>query len=140
MKEINTILFKFLWDNKPDKLKRNQFTLPTSKGGLNMINIEQFISSLMITWLRRLIKSENTPINKFFNTTIFPLTNVINLGYQYIEMQIPNIRNKFCYDTLISWINMFKIVKPNNYFELYTLPLWYNPLISKFPAFLPTTV
>ena len=137
MKEINTILFKFLWDNKPDKLKRNQVTLPTSKGGLNMINIEQFIASLKITWLRRLIKSENTPINKIFNTTIFPITNVINLGYQYIEIQIPNIRNKFWYDTLTSWINMCKIVKPNNYFELYTLPLWYNPLISKYPLFFP---
>ena len=137
MKEINTLLFKFLWDNKPDKLKRTQVTLPTSKGGLNMINIEQFIESIKITWLRRLIKSENSPIIKNFNTTIFPLTNLINLGYQYIEMQIPNIRNKFWSDTLTSWINMCKMVKPYNYFELYTLRLWYNPLISQYPLFLP---
>ena len=50
MKEINTLLFKFLWDNKPHKLKRNHVTLATSKGGLNMINIEQFIESLKITY------------------------------------------------------------------------------------------
>ena len=52
-------------------------------------------------------------------------------------MQIPNIRNKFWSDTLKSWINMCKIVKVSNYFELYTLPLWYNTLISKYPLSLP---
>ena len=30
---------------------------------------------------------------------------------------------------------MCKNVKPKNYSELYTLPLWYNPLISEYPLF-----
>ena len=29
LKEINTLLFKFLWDNKHDKLKRDHVALPT---------------------------------------------------------------------------------------------------------------
>ena len=135
MKEINILLFKFLWDNKPDKLKRDIVTLPTYKGGLNMINIEQFITSLKITWLRRLFKAENTPIKIIFEEIITPVTNLSNFGYQYIETIIPNITNKFWQDTLLSWVKMCKKVKPKDYSELCTLPLWYNPLISKYPLF-----
>ena len=42
MKELSSILFKFLWDYKPDKLKTTQVTLPTQEGGHKIINIEQF--------------------------------------------------------------------------------------------------
>ena len=49
------LLFKFLWDNKPDKIKRKEITLPSNQGGLNMIDIEFVIASLKITWLRRLL-------------------------------------------------------------------------------------
>ena len=79
MKELNTILFKFLWDNKPDKLKREQITLPTRQGGLNMINIDHFITSLKITWVRRLIQSEN-PIKNLFETTITSVDNLFVSG------------------------------------------------------------
>ena len=66
IKEINTSLFKFLWDNKLDKIKRHQSTLPTGMGGLNMINIEHFITVLKITWIRGLVKSQHSPIKTRF--------------------------------------------------------------------------
>ena len=44
LKEIITILLKFLWDNKPDKTKRKEITLPIKQDGINMIDIEFFIT------------------------------------------------------------------------------------------------
>ena len=88
MKELNTILFKFLWDDKLDKLKREVVTLHTHQGGLNMINIEHFITSLKITWIRRLIQSENSPTKSLFENTITHMDNLFVFGYQYIESNI----------------------------------------------------
>ena len=137
IKEINSTLFKFLWDNKPDKIKREQATLPTSIGGLNMINIEDFIKALKITWIRRLVKSQNSPIKTLFESTITSIEKLFNFGYQFIETKIKKIRNQFWQDTLSSWVYMCKNIQPKNYTDLYTLPIWYNPLLSDYPLFLP---
>ena len=102
-----------------------------------MINIENFIMSLKITWLRRLIKSDNTPLHNLFETTITPIDKLVTFGYQYLEIQLPKIQNKFWHDTLLSWTYMCKRIKPKNFLELCQLPIWYNPLISKYPLFLP---
>ena len=137
IKEINTSLFRFLWDNKPDKIKREQSFLPSFSGGLNMINIEHFIKALKITWIRRLVKSQNSPIKTLFESTIIPVDKLFKNGYQYIENKIPNIQNRFWQDTLSSWVHMCKKIQPRNYTELYRLQLWHNPLLSSSPLFFP---
>ena len=37
-KEVNKVIFPFIWNFKPDKINRNTLTGPISKGGLNMVN------------------------------------------------------------------------------------------------------
>ena len=57
LKDINHLFFyKFIWQDKPDKLKRDTLQQPFIAGGLGMFNIEQFLKSLKLTWLRRTIK------------------------------------------------------------------------------------
>ena len=80
-----------------------------------MINIENFIMSLKITWLRRLIKSDNTPLHNLFETTIIPIDKLLTFGYQYLEIQLPKIQNKFGHDTFLSWTYMCKRNKPKNF-------------------------
>ena len=36
--EVNDICFKFIWNFKPDKVKRNTLIGPKEKGGLNMVD------------------------------------------------------------------------------------------------------
>ena len=95
-----------------------------------MINIKNFITAPKITWIRKLIKSNDSPVQKLFETTIAPINKLTNFGCQYLETQIHKIQNKFWHDTLSSWIYMTKKIKPNNYLELCQLNIWYNPLIS----------
>ena len=51
---LNTLFFKFIWQNKPDKVKRDLIIQNYRNGGLNMINISNYITSLKCTWIRRL--------------------------------------------------------------------------------------
>ena len=58
LKELISMSFKFLWKNKPDRMKRCDVTLPYEKGGLNMPDIETFWASLKMSWTRRLMSRD----------------------------------------------------------------------------------
>ena len=58
LQELRTMSFNFLWNCKPDRMKRCDITLPFDKGGLNMPDIEIFWSSLKMTWSRRLMSPD----------------------------------------------------------------------------------
>ena len=72
LEAIESSCFKFIWDNKPDKVKRNVLISPNSKGGLGMIDFWSYFTALKASWVCRLIKSgtANWSIipNKYFNS------------------------------------------------------------------------
>ena len=55
IKEINDIFFKFIWSSKPDKINRQTIVLDKKLGGLKMFNLKYFITSLKVSWIRRLL-------------------------------------------------------------------------------------
>ena len=54
IKIIESMFFKFLWGNKPDKVSREHCKIPEKAGGLGFTDIFQFWQSLKFSWLRRL--------------------------------------------------------------------------------------
>ena len=56
LKDINHLFYEFIWQDKPDKIKSDTLQQPFIGGGPGMVNIEQFLKSLKLTWLRRTIK------------------------------------------------------------------------------------
>ena len=54
VKQINNIIFKYLWNGGPDKVKRSNIVQDYDRGGLKMIDIQSFIKSLKISWIKRL--------------------------------------------------------------------------------------
>ena len=59
IKNIKTIIFKFIWDSKPDKIKRTVLTQDYKKGRLRLTNIDYFIEALKAGWLRRIFDEKN---------------------------------------------------------------------------------
>ena len=57
-KEIESKCFKFIWNGKPDKVKRNTLIGDFEKGGLKMIVIESYFISLKESWVSRLADSK----------------------------------------------------------------------------------
>ena len=47
-KEVNYLIWKFLWDNKPNQIERNVCCLNINAGGMGMINIDNFVKSKQI--------------------------------------------------------------------------------------------
>ena len=46
LKKTNSLLYSFLWDDKPDKIKRETICQDYQQGGLKMINIYHFEKAL----------------------------------------------------------------------------------------------
>jgi hypothetical protein len=57
-KEIENNCFKFIWDGKPDKVKRNTMIGNFEMGGLNMIDIESYFASQTASWVSRFVSGE----------------------------------------------------------------------------------
>ena len=53
-KELNRLLFQFVWNKKPDKIKIKTRCKHVKDGGMGMVNIFNDIKALKITWLRKL--------------------------------------------------------------------------------------
>ena len=59
LQDVETLSYKFLWKDKPDRVKRKHATLPYSKGGLNMPDIGKFWDGLKMAWIRRIQGSKD---------------------------------------------------------------------------------
>ena len=57
--EANTIFFKFLWDGKGDKIKRDIMISEYEDGGLKMIDIRLFTQALKLSWVRSYLDKGN---------------------------------------------------------------------------------
>jgi len=51
---IKTKLFKFLWKNKNDKIKREGLYQDRDKGGIRMIDVDTMIKALRLAWIPRI--------------------------------------------------------------------------------------
>ena len=59
--KIESLFFKFLWDEQPDKIKRKQLVQSYEKGGVSMVDINAQLQTFRIKWVNRLIS--NTDMN-----------------------------------------------------------------------------
>ena len=59
VKEVNNNIFSFIWNFKPDKIKRKTLTGPVSHGGLNMLNFADVVKSLKTSWVNRYCRAND---------------------------------------------------------------------------------
>jgi hypothetical protein len=72
------VCFKFIWNGKPDKVKRNTLIGDFEKGGLKMIDIDSYFISLKVSWISRLNDS------KFSNWKLIPLKYLNVFGKKWL--------------------------------------------------------
>ena len=135
--QINGIFYRFIWSNKPDKINRDVMRLAYLVGGLKMVDIEVFMKSLKITWIRRLFRYNNAPWIKLLQAeTSICLTKASHFGPQCFSEMIRTF-NPFWQDVFEGWITKLANLRIYNNINLLTIPLLYNPLISDQPLYLP---
>ena len=60
VKEVNRNIFSFVWNFKPDKVRRKTLVGPICKGGLSMVNFSDVVKSLNISWVNRYCKAPDS--------------------------------------------------------------------------------
>ena len=109
--KINAIkqsIFKFIWNGKPDKIKRDVMYQSYEQGGLQLINIEIFIKSLKAGWVKRYLDNNNNSQWKiFFYNKLERFGNKLLFDCEIDNNIIEKIdKNKlFLFDVLHAWNN-----------------------------------
>ena len=55
LKDLNQILFNFVWSNKPDKIKRSIACRPVCEGGLGVVDIYAYVKTFKLMWIRKIL-------------------------------------------------------------------------------------
>ena len=129
LKEINSLLYDFLWDNKGDKIKRSEMINDYDKGGLKMIDIQSFNESLKMKWIQGYLNNDNQgkwklfvdySLQKYGGKIVF-LSNL-----KKKDVPLLNIKDPFLREIIEHWTNM-------NYREknldFNSMGIWHNSLI-----------
>ena len=66
LKDINQLLYNFLWDKKGDKIKRNEMLNYYKNGGLKMLDIQTFNRALKAKWVQKYLDDNNRGKWKLF--------------------------------------------------------------------------
>ena len=95
IKELEKKFYAFLWEGKPDKIKRTNLTQNYQKGGLKMINLSLFIKAMKSTWIRRIVKSTNSPWATLFQNSGCPIGTLLNFAPQGSRPIVARAKNAF---------------------------------------------
>ena len=96
MNSLETILYRFLWNDKHDKIKRKQMVQNYENGGLKMVYVRCQLETFQSKWVNRLINTEDgtwkiTPqfcIDKYVNVFFF-----FFFFFFLLKMNLGNLRN-----------------------------------------------
>jgi hypothetical protein len=135
-KEIDSKCFKFIWNNKPDKVKRNTVEGKLGIGGLKMIDIQSYFMSLNASWVSRLVSNQlvnwKVILCKYFEKLgkqwlVFS-QNLDNITVNKYAKQIP----EFYGEVLRSWnkIEGGQTRTPLNFADVRKQIIWGNKLIK----------
>ncbi|XP_053387493.1 uncharacterized protein LOC128551109 [Mercenaria mercenaria] len=93
-----------------------------------MINLNAFLDSLKLTWLRRLLK-ENSKW-KLLVDNMFNFNKLLIFGQSYCEATIDTLSNNFWRDVLRSYSKLLQAYVPQGDFDFLSSPLLYNKNIK----------
>ena len=108
MKRLNNMFYNFLWSGKADKKKGSILTQDYNNGGLRKVDLENFIYSMKITWIRRYIHKPKTYFS-IFNFKYPFMNDFQNFGAKFISTKIKRINNPLWKDYSLA-IRYFSIL------------------------------
>ena len=131
---LNQIFYSFIWNNKPQKISKKQITNTYIKGGLQMVNLDNFIMSQKLVWIKRLYSTE-TPWAKLLSSSM-SVKRLYYMGPSWSKFQSEKTSNLFWKDVFKAWYYYLNEVTFKAT-ELLTVPLWYNSLLFTQKIFFP---
>lgn len=113
IKQIERIIFNFIWSGKPDKVKRSTLIATIPNGGLNALHISSFINSLKCTWVKRYITDNTGSWKLFFDYHLKHYGKSLIFQCNYLGQDV-QINNNFIRDVCSAWaIYNYVVCKEN---------------------------
>ena len=129
IKEINSIMYNFIWNSGIDKIKRNVCIQNYRDGGFKTTEINSYINALKTSWIRRYLHGKGKWKIMFQNK--FNFSNMLNFGSDYLLQTATTCTNPFWIDTIQAWrsiVDTFNKKMKNT--NIQVEPLWYNPMFK----------
>ena len=137
IKILENLIFKFIWNNKPDKVARDHVRLAEKAGGLGMVDIKQFWQSLKFSWIRRLINTSpfwpkilEQSVSEVCNIPI-SIIDFLQLGPNRIVFTGKKLSNPFwkqVFSGVMSFMQGAVFCHPE---KILIAPFWDNPMIKR---------
>ena len=130
--EMQKRLFKFVWNNKGDRIKRSILYNDYSNGGLNMPHLSSFNNALKVAWVKRFLDDKNSSNWKISLSKILEKVGgncFFKWNLNSKDIFFGNLKDGFWRDVLLSW-SFYKYYNPVRFKEIISQPLWFNSLIK----------
>ena len=124
IRQLTSKIYSFIWDDKPDRVKRDLISQDYCWGGLKMINLKAFIQGLKLTWVRRLFHSESNWVKLYKYSEKNDFTELAYLG------PVKASKNKFWKEVFDSWNNLKELHLPRYTGDVLSTSLWNNNSIK----------
>ena len=107
-------MFLFIWNKKPEKIKRETMKLDYREGGLKMLDLKCFLNSIKACWVKRFLCNKGSVLwDTFYDKNLQNFGGKILFESEIDDKDIKNIfrKNTFLKDILIAW-HKIKRCKP----------------------------
>ena len=96
-------MYEFIWDGKPETIKRDILLMEFESRGLKMIDLDNYINSLKLCWIKRMIEADNDAIlNKININNLSSFSGKLLFECNTPEDDICRItQNRFLNDVLL---------------------------------------
>ena len=136
IKDIEKMLFNFLWGGKPDKVSRDHAKLSEKRGGLGFVDIAEFWLSLKFSWFRRLTSTKAfwplILVNSIrMNLVDINVCELMQLGPAKLLSISKNIQNPFWKQVLATVTPIMQGAISSYPEKLITAPFWDNRYILR---------
>ena len=105
LNELNKIFYAFLWNGKPDKIKRSVAKLKLKDAGLGMLDIKMFDTKMKLSWIRK-IYSKQSKWKSLLLSAIPDFSKIDSFGDLFIQKIQLQTKNPFWTDVL-KYLNIF---------------------------------
>ena len=124
-------IFKFIWNNKPEKIKRKYLYNDYDQGGQKLLNLEALNFSLKANLIPKLYHNTNwfsskllTSANPLFGSKLFPFLQIKPELFSSTET-ITRRTSTFLKDALKKWL-WFQYYPPDQTEEILQQIIWFN--------------
>jgi hypothetical protein len=127
--EAESLMYDFLWDGKPERIKRNTVIRDISEGGLKMIDIRAMIDALKISWISKFYENDSKKWKVVPNLLGNKLSIKEFATCSYTKKMIPSTLPVFYRECLES-LSKCKAFNPHNIDDILNEGLWLNKSIT----------